>query len=97
MHLLQRIPLLESDKVTMNRASPPTHRLYAMPHSLYSARAQPYRHFQLQRVTELYAARTDNEQKAVGDLLERCGFEPLLKLSLSRRIERQGNLECWGS
>jgi glutathione S-transferase len=62
-----------------------------------TALAQPYRHFQLQRVAELYAVRTDNEQRAVSDLLERCGFGPLLKLSLSRRIERAGNLESWGA
>ena len=61
-----------------------------------SALAQPYRHFQLQRVQQLFSDLSGIEQTAVNALLESAGFGQLLSVSLSRVIEREGNLERWG-
>ena len=62
-----------------------------------SSLAQPYRHFQLQRANELFSALNQTEQSDVSASLESCGFGGLLGVSLSRDIEREGNLECWGA
>jgi glutathione S-transferase len=61
-----------------------------------TALAQPYRHFQLQRVHQLVSALADRERSAVMALLDSCGFVQLLSMSLNRTIEREGNLERWG-
>jgi len=61
-----------------------------------TALAQPYRHFQLQRVHQLVSALADRERSAVMALLDSCGFVQLLSISLNRTIEREGNLERWG-
>lgn len=61
-----------------------------------TALAQPYRHFQLQRVHQLVSALADRERSAVMALLDSCGFGQLLSMSLNRTIEREGNLERWG-
>jgi glutathione S-transferase len=61
-----------------------------------TALAQPYRHFQLQRVQQLISALSDSEQRDVCLVLERCRFEQLPSLLLHREIVRGGNLERWG-
>jgi glutathione S-transferase len=61
-----------------------------------TALAQPYRHFQLQRVHQLVSALVDREQSAVMAVLERCGFGQLLSISLHRTLMHEGNLERWG-
>jgi glutathione S-transferase len=60
-----------------------------------SALAQPYRHFQLQRAKQLFSALNQRDQGAVSTLLESCGLGALLGVSLSRDIERAGNVERW--
>jgi glutathione S-transferase len=61
-----------------------------------TALAQPYRHFQLQRVHQLVSALADRERSAVMALLDSCGFGQLLSMSLNRTLVREGNLERWG-
>ena len=77
-------------------AEAPTSAAFLVDGQQITALAQPYRHFQLQRVHQLVSAFADREQSAVMALLERCGFGQLLSISLHRTIVHEGNLERWG-
>ena len=57
--------------------------------------AQPYRFHLLNRVYEDYDAMSENEQKHVDALLDRCGMRALREARLTRRIGRSDSREVW--
>jgi hypothetical protein len=61
-----------------------------------TALAQPYRHFQLQRVHQLVSALADRERSAVMALLDSCGFGQLLSMSLKSHAGARGQFGAMG-
>jgi hypothetical protein len=57
----------------------------------------PYRLFMLQRVQDAAAQLDASQSKDLQALLAQCGLMDLLTLRCSRRVERQGQSEVWGS
>ncbi len=61
----------------------------------FTAVAQPYRFYLLQRVQALYAELQGEERQAVDDLLFDCGMKDILTANLSQSLVRSDNLEVW--
>ena len=59
------------------------------------AGAQPYRFYLLQRVQDYFATLSSDDQANVLYLLERCGLETVLEITLDRRLGHQDNLDVW--
>jgi glutathione S-transferase len=61
-----------------------------------TALAQPHRFYLLQRVQDVYARASSEEQTQIDIVLSECDVEEAAFASLSRRIQRADNLEVWG-
>ena len=59
------------------------------------AGAQPYRFYLLQRVQDYFATLSSDDQANILCLLERCGLETVLEITLDRRLGHQDNLDVW--
>ena len=59
------------------------------------AGAQPYRFYLLQRVQDYFATLSSDDQANVLCLLERCGLDTVLEMTLDRRLGHQDNLDVW--
>ena len=61
------------------------------------ALAQPYRIFLLQRLQDACNAMSDEDRRAVEELLEEVGLDPLLQIRTQRRVERANHREVLGA
>ena len=55
----------------------------------------PYRHFQLQRIHQIFDEVETKVQMQIKQMLESCGMANLLNIRLNRLIGRRDNLEVW--
>lgn len=55
----------------------------------------PYRHFQLQRIHEIFDEVEKKVQVQIKQILKSCGMADLLNIRLNRPIGRKHNLEVW--
>ena len=60
-----------------------------------TALAQPHRFYLLQRVQDVFAALSQEEQVGVADIMSDAGMSAVLSTALTRRIVRSDNLEVW--
>ena len=59
------------------------------------AAIEPYRHFQLQRIHQIFDEAEKKMQVQIKQILESCGMADLLNIRLNRPIGRKNNLEVW--
>lgn len=57
---------------------------------------QPYTHYKLQRVNDVFSELAPSDQVTVSTSLAAAGFNRLRAMGPSRRIERSAHLEIWG-
>ena len=62
---------------------------------LIKAAVVPYRHFQLQRIHQIFDEVETKVQMQIKQMLESCGMANLLNIRLNRLIGRRDNLEVW--
>jgi glutathione S-transferase len=61
----------------------------------FTALAQPYRFYLLQRVQDTYAGLAPEDRASVDELLQRSNMSAVITATLDRRITRADNLEVW--
>ena len=59
------------------------------------AAIEPYRHFQLQRIHQIFDEVEKKVQVQIKQILESCGMADVLNIRLNRPIGRKNNLEVW--
>ena len=59
------------------------------------AAIEPYRHFQLQRIHQIFDEAEKKMQIQIKQILESCGMADVLNIRLNRPIGRKNNLEVW--
>ena len=59
------------------------------------AAIEPYRHFQLQRIHQIFDEAEKKVQVQIKQILESCGMADVLNIRLNRPIGRKNNLEVW--
>ena len=59
------------------------------------AAIEPYRHFQLQRIHQIFDEAEKKVQVQIKQILESCGMADVLNIRLNRPIGRKHNLEVW--
>ncbi len=62
---------------------------------LIKAAIVPYRHFQLQRVHQIFDEVEKKRQIQIKQILKSCDMADILKIRLNRPIGRKDNLEVW--
>ena len=62
---------------------------------LIKAAIVPYRHFQLQRIHQIFDEVETKVQMQIKQILKSCGMADLLNIRLNRSIGRRDNLEVW--
>ena len=62
---------------------------------LIKAAVVPYRHFQLQRIHQIFDEVETKVQMQIKQILKSCGMADLLNIRLNRLIGRRDNLEVW--
>jgi glutathione S-transferase len=61
-----------------------------------TALAQPWRFFLLARMQKSFNELGDGPKEEVRALMQNLGLDPLLFLTINRKVKRQNNLEVWG-
>ena len=93
--LSEQNPTTDSPAVFQLGTSPLGNVEFQVRDRLIKAAVVPYRHFQLQRIHQIFDEVETKMQVKIKQMLELCGMANLLNIRLNRLIGRRDNLEVW--
>ena len=93
--LSEQNPKTDSPAVFQLGTSPLGNVEFQVRDRLIKAAVVPYRHFQLQRIHQIFDEVETKVQMQIKQMLESCGMANLLNIRLNRLIGRRDNLEVW--
>jgi len=93
--LSEQNPITGSPAVFQLGTSPLGNVEFQVRNRLIKAAIVPYRHFQLQRIHQIFDEVETKVQMQIKQILKSCGMADLLNIRLNRPIGRRDNLEVW--